>query len=64
MNKDQVKGKLQNLKGRAKEAAGALTGRKRTQAEGLAERTGGAVRHKVGQIKRDTARDIDKGSDY
>jgi len=42
MNKDQVKGKLQNLKGRAKEALGALTGRKTTQAEGFAERTVGA----------------------
>ncbi|HEY5451133.1 MAG TPA: CsbD family protein [Polyangia bacterium] len=64
MNKDQVKGKLQNLKGRAKEALGALTGRKTTQAEGFAERTGGAFREKVGDIKRDTARNIDKGGDY
>jgi uncharacterized protein YjbJ (UPF0337 family) len=63
MNKDQVKGKLQNLKGRAKEAVGALTGRKGTQAEGLAERTAGGLREKFGQVKRDTARDIDKGSD-
>jgi uncharacterized protein YjbJ (UPF0337 family) len=61
MNKDQLRGKAQNLKGRAKEAAGALTGRKRTQAEGLAERTEGALRQKVGQVKRDTAREIDKG---
>lgn len=64
MNKDQVKGKAQNLKGRAKEAAGALTGRKKTQAEGLAERAQGAIRHKVGQMKRKTARNIDKGGDY
>jgi uncharacterized protein YjbJ (UPF0337 family) len=61
MNKDQIKGKAHNLKGRAKEAAGALSGDKKTEAEGVAERAGGAVREKIGQIKRDVAREIDKG---
>ena len=62
MNKDQVRGKVENLKGRAKEAAGALTGNKETQAEGTVERIKGAVREKVGQIKSDTARKIDSFS--
>jgi uncharacterized protein YjbJ (UPF0337 family) len=63
MNKDQLKGKAENLKGRAKEAAGALTGNKKTQAEGLAERAGGALREKVGQVKHDVARDIEKSDE-
>ena len=62
MNKDQVRGKVENLKGRAKEAAGALTGNKETQAEGTVERIKGAVREKVDQIKSDTARKIDSFS--
>ncbi len=56
MNKDQVKGKLENLKGRAKEAAGSLSGDKETQAEGTVERIKGAVREKVGQAKEEIAR--------
>ena len=51
MNKDELGGKMDNLKGRAKEAAGALTGNKQTQAEGTVERAGGAVREKFGQVK-------------
>lgn len=51
MNKDELGGKIDNLKGRAKTAAGALTGNKEKEAEGQAERVGGAVREKVGQLK-------------
>ncbi|HVR64269.1 MAG TPA: CsbD family protein [Polyangia bacterium] len=56
MNKDQIKGKAENLKGRAKEAAGSLTGDKETQAEGTVERIKGAVREKVGQVKEEITR--------
>ncbi len=63
MNKDQVKGKIDNLKGRAKEAAGALTGDKKTQAEGAADRFTVAVQKKVGDIKHDVARSIEKDDD-
>jgi uncharacterized protein YjbJ (UPF0337 family) len=52
-NEDEVKGKFENLKGRAKQAAGAVTGDKSLEAEGLGERVKGAVREKVGEIKRD-----------
>jgi uncharacterized protein YjbJ (UPF0337 family) len=51
MNKDELKGKLENLKGRAKEAFGAATGNKRTEAEGMAERGKGAVQEKYGEAK-------------
>jgi len=62
MNKDQLKGKAENIKGRVKEAAGALTGNKHTEAEGLVERVEGAARDKVAQTRHDAARRID-GSD-
>lgn len=51
MNKDQFKGKVDNLKGRGKEAVGAVTGNKETEAEGVVERAAGAVREKVGDVK-------------
>ncbi len=51
--KQQVSGKGQNVKGRVKEAFGAVTGNKQTEAEGVADRIAGAAREKVGEIKRD-----------
>jgi uncharacterized protein YjbJ (UPF0337 family) len=58
MNKDELKGKAENLKGRAKQAAGSLSGHKRTEGEGLVDRVRGAVREKVGKAKRETSRDV------
>jgi uncharacterized protein YjbJ (UPF0337 family) len=58
MNKDELKGKLENLKGRAKEAIGSLSGDKETQAEGAAERIKGAGREKIGEVKREVSRDV------
>lgn len=63
MNDDQLKGKAENLKGRVKDAAGALTGNKQTQAEGVIDRVKGAVREKVGDVKHDAARDIEKSDE-
>ena len=60
MNKDELKGKFENLKGRAKEAAGSLSGDKKTQAEGLAERVKGAGREKIGEVKREVSRDVSR----
>lgn len=62
MNKDQIKGKAENIKGRVKEAVGALTGNKERQADGLVDRVSGAVREKVGQARHDAARHIDRGN--
>jgi uncharacterized protein YjbJ (UPF0337 family) len=55
-NEDQVKGKWDNLKGRAKEAAGAVTGDKELEAEGAVERVKGAAQKKVGDIEREVER--------
>jgi len=60
MNKDQLKGKVENIKGRVKEAAGSLSGDKETQAEGTVERVKGAAQEKLGDIKHNIARRIEK----
>lgn len=56
MNNDELKGKAENLKGRAKEAAGTVTGNKRLEGEGLVDRAKGAVREKIGELKGDDKR--------
>jgi uncharacterized protein YjbJ (UPF0337 family) len=50
--KREIKGKVDNIKGRVKEAIGALSGNKETQAEGTAERAAGAANEKVGEVER------------
>jgi uncharacterized protein YjbJ (UPF0337 family) len=62
MNRDQIKGKIDNLKGRVKEALGAVGGDKRTEAEGFGERVKGAVQKKFGDAKHAVSRDDDDGS--
>jgi uncharacterized protein YjbJ (UPF0337 family) len=59
MNKDELKGKAENLKGRVKDALGSLTGDKRKQAEGFVDRARGAVRGKFGKAKREVSREYD-----
>ena len=63
MNKDQVKGTVENIKGRVKEAGGALSGDKKTEAEGAIQRVKGAVQKKVGDLKHDIARKVEKSDD-
>ena len=56
MDKDRVEGMAHQAKGAVKEAAGKLTGDKKTQAEGKAEKVGGKVQNAMGGAK-DSARD-------
>ena len=63
MNKDELKGKVENLKGRGKQAYGAMTGDKEKEAEGLLDRVSGAVREKVGKAEREVSRDEDDPKD-
>ncbi|WP_076999951.1 CsbD family protein [Variovorax sp. KK3] len=51
MNKDQVKGTLEQAKGSVKETVGKAVGNERLQAEGTADKTAGAVQKKVGDVK-------------
>jgi uncharacterized protein YjbJ (UPF0337 family) len=53
INKHEVKGKAENLKGRVKEAAGVVSGNKEHELKGGAERTAGATMEKLGQAKRE-----------
>jgi uncharacterized protein YjbJ (UPF0337 family) len=52
MNQDEAHGKVENLKGRVKEAAGVLTGNPALEQEGADQRTDGAVQEGVGTARR------------
>ena len=60
MNKDQRNGIGQNIKGRIKEAAGAIFGNKKLEAEGIADRVVGAAKVAVGAAKHDVAKKLDR----
>src|ERR1700749_3525251 len=51
MDKDRVEGVAHQAKGSIKEAAGKVTGDKRTEAEGAAEKAAGKVQNAVGGAK-------------
>jgi uncharacterized protein YjbJ (UPF0337 family) len=50
--KDQVEGKLHEVKGKVKEAAGKITNNPDLTNEGRAEQLAGTVQKKVGQVKK------------
>ena len=56
MDKDRVEGTGHQVKGTVKEAIGKVTGDKKTQASGAAEKAAGKVQNAVGGAK-DTAKD-------
>ena len=51
MDKDRVKGSATNMGGKAKEAAGNLTGDSKLKSEGKADQAKGKVQNAVGGIK-------------
>ena len=55
MDKDRVKGSLEQAKGKVKEVAGKVTGDSKLEGEGKADQVAGKVRNTVGGIK-DTLR--------
>jgi uncharacterized protein YjbJ (UPF0337 family) len=60
MNKDQTRGARQNVKGRAKELAGIVSGNKKLEAGGLADRVVGAAKYVVGAAKHRAAKKLDR----
>jgi uncharacterized protein YjbJ (UPF0337 family) len=52
MNQNELQGKTENVKGRVKEAVGALTGNKDLESEGADERAQGAAREQIGKASR------------
>lgn len=51
MDKDRIKGKMQDAAGRVKRQVGEWTGDEKAQAEGLAEQAKGKAREGVGKAK-------------
>jgi uncharacterized protein YjbJ (UPF0337 family) len=63
MDKDRVKGKLEDMKGRVKRQAGEWTDNEKLQGEGAADQVKGKAQNAVGKVK-DAARDAsDKARD-
>ncbi len=58
MNRDEREGKTENLKGRAKEAAGALLDDEQLQKEGAEQRKRGELQEDVGRLRRKTGEAI------
>lgn len=61
MNKDQVKGAVNDAAGRAKRQVGEWTGNTDAQVEGTAQQVKGKVQKVVGDVK-DAARDASKNN--
>ena len=60
MDEDRIKGSMNQAKGAIKEGVGKMTGDKKLEAEGTADKAAGKVQNTVGGVK-DTARDaLDK----
>ncbi len=67
MDKDRIKGKMEEIAGKAKRQVGELTGNDKTQAEGLAEQAKGKAHQAVGKTKdaiRDAADDLRRRKEH
>ena len=63
MNKDQVKGRVEESTGKVKEVAGKLVGNDRLQTEGKAEQVKGKVQAGFGDAKEDVKDGFKKAID-
>jgi uncharacterized protein YjbJ (UPF0337 family) len=53
LNKDQVKGRVTEAKGKIKEVAGKLVGNERLEAKGKIQKIAGKAQAKFGDVKSD-----------
>lgn len=60
MNKDELKGKIDQAKGYVKEKAGELTDDPELEIQGKVEKAGGKVREAYGQAKREAKEVVDR----
>jgi uncharacterized protein YjbJ (UPF0337 family) len=60
MNRDELKGQAEQIRGEAKQEVGALTGNERMRAEGVVEEVKGKARERLGRIRRRFARAVKK----
>ena len=59
MNKDQAKGHMKDMVGKARQKVGSLTGNRSEQAKGVANRAEGKLQKGVGDLKN-AGRDRDR----
>ena len=62
-NKNERDGKIDQAKGRAKQAVGDLTGDEKLKAEGELDEAGGKVEEAVGKVQRKTVAVVEKMKD-
>jgi len=62
-NKNERDGKIDQAKGRAKQAVGGLTGDEKMKAEGEMDEAGGKVEEAVGKVQRKTVAAVEKMRD-
>jgi uncharacterized protein YjbJ (UPF0337 family) len=53
MNKDQIKGRVEEAKGKVKQVAGKAVGNKELERKGRIEKAGGKVQAEYGDLKED-----------
>jgi len=66
MDKDRAKGKMNDIKGRAKRQAGEWTGDKELQKEGATDQVKGKAQNTLGKVKdfgRDVRKDVKRDLD-
>jgi uncharacterized protein YjbJ (UPF0337 family) len=63
MNRDEIKGRTEKLKGKVKQAAGHLTDDERLHDEGVADEAAGEVREGFGRGKRKVGEALDDIAD-
>jgi uncharacterized protein YjbJ (UPF0337 family) len=60
MNRDEMEGKTESVKGRVKEAAGTLTGNDELEKEGADERARGEAQETIGRARRKVGEAIEE----
>ncbi|WP_242346005.1 CsbD family protein [Anaeromyxobacter terrae] len=60
MNKDQIKGKIEEIKGDVKQRIGGATKDRSTQGEGWLEEKKGQIRKGVGDLKEEVKREDER----
>ena len=59
MNRDEIKGKVEQAQGKVKEVIGRATSDERLRDEGVADQAGGEVREGYGKVKRNIGEAIE-----
>ncbi len=63
MNKDQVKGRANKVKGKVKEVVGKAVGDRNLERKGKIQNTGGKIQTQYGDLKKDIKKASDAGHD-